>query len=86
MARAGGGVSGVEIALWDLAGKAYGVPVYQLLGGKYRDKIRMYADTPSSDDPAVTADRIKSRMEKGFTFVKIDFGLGLLRQYTRMRW
>jgi L-alanine-DL-glutamate epimerase-like enolase superfamily enzyme len=77
--RAGGGVSGIEMALWDLAGKAYGVPVYQLLGGKYRDKIRMYADTPSSDDPAVTARRIKSRMEKGFTFVKIDFGLELLK-------
>jgi L-alanine-DL-glutamate epimerase-like enolase superfamily enzyme len=76
--RAGGGVSGIEMALWDLVGKAYGVPVYQLLGGKYRDRIRMYADTPSSDDPAVTADRIKRRMDKGFTFVKIDFGLGLL--------
>lgn len=34
--RQGGGVSGVEIALWDLAGKAYGVPVYQMLGGKFR--------------------------------------------------
>lgn len=77
--RAGGGVSGIEMALWDLAGKAYGVPVYQLLGGKYRDRIRMYADTPSSGDPVVTADRIKKRMEKGFTYVKIDFGLGLLK-------
>ena len=36
--RQGGGVSAVEMALWDLAGKAYGVPVYQMLGGKYRDK------------------------------------------------
>src|SRR3972149_3004903 len=52
--RQGGGVSGVEMALWDLAGKAYGVPVYQLLGGQDRDQIRIYADTPSSDDPQVT--------------------------------
>ena len=37
--RQGGGVSGIEIALWDLAGKAWGVPLWQLLGGKYRDKI-----------------------------------------------
>ena len=37
--RQGGGVSGVEIALWDIAGKAYGVPVYQMLGGKFRDKL-----------------------------------------------
>ena len=44
-ARQGGGVCGVEVALWDLAGKAYGVPVYQMLGGKYRDKIRIYCDT-----------------------------------------
>ena len=44
-ARQGGGVCGVELALWDLAGKAYGVPVYQMLGGKYRDKIRIYCDT-----------------------------------------
>ena len=41
-ARQGGGVCGIELALWDLAGKAYGVPVYQMLGGKFRDRIRMY--------------------------------------------
>ena len=44
-ARQGGGVSGIEVALWDLAGKAYGVPVYQMLGGKYRDRVRVYCDT-----------------------------------------
>jgi len=49
-ARQGGGVSAVEMALWDLAGKVYGVPVYQMLGGKYRDKIRLYADTPRQED------------------------------------
>lgn len=80
--RQGGGVSGVEMALWDLAGKAYGVPVYQLLGGKYRDKIRLYADTPSSPDPAVYAQRMKRRMEQGFTFLKMDFGIGLIKNIT----
>src|ERR687885_2160115 len=44
-ARQGGGVCAVEMALWDLCGKAYNVPVWQLLGGRYRDKVRMYADT-----------------------------------------
>ena len=39
-ARQGGGVCGVEMALWDLAGKAYSVPVYPMLGGKFRDPIR----------------------------------------------
>ena len=77
--RQGGGVSGVEMCLWDLAGKAYGVPAYQLLGGKYRDKIRIYADTPSSKDPAVYATRMRHRMEQGFTFLKMDFGIGLIK-------
>ena len=38
-------LSAIETALWDLAGKALNVPVYQLLGGKFRDKIRVYSDT-----------------------------------------
>ncbi len=76
--RQGGGVSGVEMALWDLAGKAYGVPAYQLLGGKYRDKVRIYADTPSSKDPEVYAKRMRYRMEQGYTFLKMDFGIGLI--------
>src|SRR5688500_10839838 len=38
-------LTGIEIALWDLAGKALGLPVYQLLGGKMRDKIRVYCDS-----------------------------------------
>lgn len=38
-------LTAVETALWDLAGKALGLPVYQLLGGKFRDKIRVYCDT-----------------------------------------
>ena len=37
---------------WDLAGKAYGVPVYQMLGGKFRDRVRLYADTTESRGPA----------------------------------
>ncbi len=40
--RQAGGVCAVEMALWDLAGKAYDVPAYQLLGGKYRSKVRLY--------------------------------------------
>jgi len=46
--RQGGGVSAIEVALWDLAGKAYGVPVYQMLGGRFRDRVRMYCDTDAS--------------------------------------
>ena len=43
--RQGGGVSGIEIALWGIVGKFWGVPLYQLLGGKYRDRVRIYCDT-----------------------------------------
>ena len=72
--RQGGGVSGVEMALWDLAGKAYGVPVYQMLGGRYRDKVRLYADTP---DGRITG--LKKRIEQGFTFLKYDCGIRSIR-------
>jgi L-alanine-DL-glutamate epimerase-like enolase superfamily enzyme len=74
--RQGGGVSAVEIALWDLAGKAYGVPIYQMLGGKFRDSVRCYCDT-DADRPSGTAmgKRLKERMDKGFTFLKMDLGL-----------
>ncbi len=68
--RQGGGVSGVEMALWDLAGKAYGVPVYQMLGGRYRDRIRLYADTPDG-----SVEGLKKRFDQGFTFLKMDCGI-----------
>jgi len=50
-ARQAGGVCGVEMALWDLCGKAYNVPAWQLLGGRYRDSVRLYADTPEAKSP-----------------------------------
>lgn len=74
--RQGGGVSGIELALWDLAGKAYGVPVYQMLGGKFRDKVRIYCDTDAEKPSGTeTGKRMKERMERGFTFLKMDLGL-----------
>jgi L-alanine-DL-glutamate epimerase-like enolase superfamily enzyme len=76
--RQAGGVCGVEMALWDLAGKAYNVPVYQLLGGKYRDKVRLYTDTTGSNDPEVYAKRMKERVDKGYTFLKMDFGIEMI--------
>ena len=78
--RQGGGVSGVEVALWDLAGKAYGVPVYQLLGGKYRDKIRLYCDTDIDGKPdgKKMGEALKARRDRGFTMLKMDLGVDLL--------
>ena len=77
--RQGGGVSGVEMALIDLAGKAYGVPAYQLIGGKFRDKIRCYCDTDPGEDSSAMAKRLKERIDRGFTFLKMDIGINLLR-------
>src|SRR4051812_42008969 len=77
-ARQGGGVSAIEMALFDLAGKAYGVPAYQLVGGKFRDKILCYADTPSEQDPMAMADQLKRRMAQGFKFLKMDVGIDLV--------
>ncbi len=76
--RQGGGVSAVEMALWDLAGKAYNVPVYQMLGGKFRDRIRCYADTTESHDPKVYGERLKKRRDEGFTWLKMDLGMDLV--------
>jgi L-alanine-DL-glutamate epimerase-like enolase superfamily enzyme len=77
-ARQGGGVCGIEMALWDLAGKAYGVPVYQMIGGKFRDRIRCYADTTESHDPQVYGKRLKARRDQGFTWLKMDLGIDLM--------
>jgi L-alanine-DL-glutamate epimerase-like enolase superfamily enzyme len=72
--REGGGVSGIEIALWDLVGKVYGVPCYQLLGGKYRERVRLYGDTAAPDNatPEGYAQRMKERKALGLTFIKFD--------------
>ena len=76
-ARQGGGVSGVEMALWDLCGKAYNVPCWQLLGGRYRDKVRMYADTPEAPTFEEFKKRIKHRLEdQGMTWLKMDISIG----------
>ncbi len=77
--RQGGGVCAIEMALWDLCGKAYGVPAWQLLGGRYRDKIRLYADTPTVNDPDEFSKKMKRRIEEqGFTWLKMDISTGVL--------
>ncbi len=68
-------LTGVEIALWDIAGKALGLPVYQLLGGRVRDRVRVYCDSGSREmipgDERSLA-RIQQIREMGFTAAKID--------------
>jgi L-alanine-DL-glutamate epimerase-like enolase superfamily enzyme len=78
--RQAGGVVALEMACWDLAGKAWGAPCWQMLGGKFRDKVRVYADTPSRRDAREMGQRMKERRERGFSFLKMDAGIGLLRE------
>jgi L-alanine-DL-glutamate epimerase-like enolase superfamily enzyme len=78
-ARQAGGVCGIEMAMMDLAGKAWGVPCWQMLGGKFRDRVRLYADTTERETPKEQGQMLKARMDRGITFLKQDFGIGLLR-------
>jgi L-alanine-DL-glutamate epimerase-like enolase superfamily enzyme len=79
-ARQGGGVCAIEMALWDIAGKVYGAPVFAMVGGgKFREKIRIYADTTESKDPKVYAQRLKERKEvMGLTWLKMDLGIEMV--------
>ncbi len=71
-----GAIGGVETALWDIAGKALGVPVYRLLGGKYRDRIRLYADVGRGKDmvdtPEAWAERAREGVADGYQAIKFD--------------
>ncbi len=67
-------ISGIETALWDAAGKILGVPVYVLLGGRFRDKILIYHDTgsPKTPDPAAWVAEAEKSLAYGFRATKFD--------------
>ncbi len=71
-------LTGIEIALWDLKGKALQTPIYELLGGKFRDKIRVYADCQVEPDmaPHEISRVVEDVAERGFTALKIDLDVG----------
>ncbi|KAI9068099.1 enolase C-terminal domain-like protein [Trametes sanguinea] len=64
-------LSGLDIALWDIKGKRYGVPVWQLLGGKVRDRVKVYVWV-GGDKPADVLDGAAERRAQGFTAVKMN--------------
>jgi D-galactarolactone cycloisomerase len=70
-------LSGVDIALWDILGKVRGVPLYQLLGGKCRDKVPVYATALYPEEPSRVAKRARGFAEQGFHGVKIKVGFDL---------
>lgn len=69
-------LTAIETALWDITGKVYNVPVYQLLGGKFRDKIRVYCDTAlytaTNPSPSDYAEAARGAVDRGYTAVKFD--------------
>jgi galactonate dehydratase len=83
-------LTGIEIALWDIAGKALGLPVYQLLGGRVRDRVRVYCDSGAREmipgDEHSKA-RIHEIQEMGFTAAKIDIDDALdPARFDRVNW
>jgi galactonate dehydratase len=67
-------LTGIEIALWDLVGRAVGLPVYALLGGSFRDRVRLYADCHAGgdDSPAANAEKAAEVVAMGFDAIKFD--------------
>ena len=64
-------ISGIEQALWDIAGKVAGRPVYDLLGGACRDRIPLYANGPRGNAPEEYADSARAIVAAGFTAMKV---------------
>lgn len=64
-------ISGLEMALWDIKGKALNLPVYELLGGAARDRIRVYLWI-GGDRPSDVAEQAQARVDKGFTAIKMN--------------
>lgn len=68
-------ISGIDIALWDIMGKAVGKPVYKLLGGGYRTKVRAYASTLFRPEVSAMEQACKRYLDEGFTAVKFGWGV-----------
>jgi L-rhamnonate dehydratase len=68
-------ISGIDIACWDLMGKATGRPIYQLLGAGYRDRVRAYASTLFRPTPEAMAEAARDYVSRGFTAVKFGWGV-----------
>jgi L-rhamnonate dehydratase len=68
-------ISAIDIALWDICGKAYGQPIHILLGGKWRDKVRAYGSTLFRPTPEAMREAAKGYMDQGFTAVKFGWGV-----------
>jgi L-alanine-DL-glutamate epimerase-like enolase superfamily enzyme len=68
-------ISGIDIACWDIMGKATGLPIYKLLGAGYRDRVRAYASTLFRPTPEAMAEACRLYLAQGFTAIKFGWGV-----------
>jgi L-rhamnonate dehydratase len=68
-------LSGADIALWDIAGKAFQQPVWKLLGGRYRERVNVYASTLFRPTPAAMQEAVADYLERGFRAIKFGWGV-----------
>lgn len=66
-------MAGIDIALWDIKGKALGQPIWKLLGGRFRDTLRVYSSNMFQETPEKTADRVRKAKDEGFTAAKFGW-------------
>ena len=66
-------MAGIDLALWDIKGKALKMPVWQVIGAKYRDRLRVYSSNMMQFTPEATADRVKKAKDDGFTAAKFGW-------------
>ncbi len=66
-------MAGIDLALWDIKGKALKMPVWQVAGGRYRDRLRVYASNMFQFTPEATADRVKKARDEGYTAAKFGW-------------
>src|ERR1044071_10028308 len=71
-------MSAIEQALWDIKGKVAGLPVYELLGGRCHDRVKLYANGPGGPTLEELADSARSLVERGFTAMKTGIDAAVL--------
>ena len=78
-------ISGIDIALWDIKGKALGKPICELIGTPRRDRVRAYASMLMADTPGEVRERVGAVRDQGFTAVKLGWGPARGRRRPRPR-